>query len=113
MVNSSASCLKKLSKAEILCVGEDEHDKGGYFIISGKARTLATQARDAYNPVHVFEKAKVDNTYLISEMRSMNAETGHTMLIQVLRRVTISNLPFSDEPRHKSYDYRCLYVSLH
>ena len=69
MVNSSACCLKKLSKAEILCVGEDEHDKGGYFIISGKTRTLATQARDAYNPFHVFEKAKVDKTYVISEMR--------------------------------------------
>ena len=77
MVKSDACCLKKLSKAEILCAEEDKHHKGGYFIISEKLRTLVTQARDAYNPVHVFEKAKVDNTYLISEMRSMNAEWSH------------------------------------
>ena len=42
----------------------------------------------------------------------MRAETGHSMLIQVHQMVTISNLPFSDEPRQNSYDYRYLYVSL-
>ena len=56
MDNSDTCCLKKLPKAERLCVGEDEYDNGGYFIISRNARTLATQARDAYNTVHVFEK---------------------------------------------------------
>ena len=58
------------------------------------------------------EKTKVDKTYLISEMRSMSAETGHSMLIQVHQMVTISNLPLSDKPRQKLYDYRYLYVSL-
>ena len=112
MVNSDACCFKKLSKAEKLCVGEDEFDKSGYFNVSGNARALATQVRDAYNTVPVFEKTKVNKTYLISEMRSMSAETGHSMLIQVHQMLTVSNLPFSDEPNQKSYDYRYLYVSL-
>ena len=66
MANSDAFCLKKLSSAARLCVGEDEYDKGEYFIISGNARTLATQVRETYNTAHVFKKTKVDKTYLIS-----------------------------------------------
>ena len=59
MVGSDACSLKKLSRVEKLFAGEDQYDQGGYFIISGNARTLATQVRDAYNTIHVFEKIKM------------------------------------------------------
>lgn len=112
MVGSDACCLKKLSKSEKLCVGEDEYDKGGYFIVSGNARTLATQVRDAYNTTHVFEKTKGGKTHLISELRSMSSETGHSMLVQIHQMVTFNNIPFSAEPVERIYDCRHTYVSL-
>ena len=59
MVGSDACSLKRLSKVEKIFAGEDQYDQGGYFIISGNARTLVTQVSDAYNTIHVFERSKM------------------------------------------------------
>ena len=77
MVGSDACSLKIFSRVEKIFAGEDEYDQGRHFIISGNARTLATQVRDAYNTIHVFEKIKNDRLCLISEIWSMSFETGH------------------------------------
>ena len=91
MVGSNVCSLKKLSRVEKIFAGEDQYDQGGYFIISGNARTLATQVRDAYNTIYVFEKIKNDRLCLISEMRSMSFQTGHSILIHLHQPVIFSN----------------------
>ena len=68
LVGSDACSLKLLSRVEKIFAGEDEYDQGRYFIISGNARTLATQVRDGCNTIHVFEKIKNDRLCLISEI---------------------------------------------
>ena len=60
MVGRDACSLKKLSSIENIFAGEDHYDQGGHFVISGNARTMATQVRDVYNTIHLFEKIKND-----------------------------------------------------
>lgn len=70
-----------------LCV----NDKGGYFIIKGKERVLVAQERATYNIVNVFEKKSTDQKHLlVSEIRSMSDETGHSVLIQM--KISATNL---------------------
>ena len=83
MVGSDTYSLKKSSRVEKIFVGKDQYDQDRYFIISGNARTLAAQVRDAYSTIYVFEKIKNDRLCLISEMRSMSFETGHSVLIDI------------------------------
>ena len=96
---------------EKIFAGEDQYDQGGCFIISGNARTLATQVRDAYNKIHVFEKIKNDRLCLISEMRSMSFETRHSVLIHIHQYVMVSNQLYGKDV-HKMYDHRHLFLSM-
>ena len=83
MVGSDTYSLKNFSRVEKIFVGKDQYDQDRYFIISGNARTLAAQVRDAYSTIYVFEKIKNDRLCLISEMTSMSFETGHSVLIDI------------------------------
>ena len=84
MVGCSRCNLSLLSKNEQIEKGQCANDPGGYFIIKGKERVLVAQERINYNNVYVFEKRTSDQKHLmVSEIRSMSDETGHSVLIQM------------------------------
>lgn len=84
MVGCSKCNLSILSKDQQNAKGQCENDPGGYFIIKGKERVLVAQERINYNHVYVFEKRTNDQKHLmVSEIRSMSDETGHSVLIQM------------------------------
>lgn len=99
MVGCSKCNLSGLSKEQQMEKGQCENDPGGYFIIKGKERVLVAQERINYNNVYVFDKRANDQKHLmVSEIRSMSDETGHSVLIQMkicvsMMRVVVS-LPF-------------------
>lgn len=99
MVGCAKCNLRSLSEDEKTGRGHCASDPGGYFIIKGKERVLVAQERINYNNVYVFEKRVNDQKHLVvSEIRSMSDETGHSVLIQMkicvsMLRVVVS-LPF-------------------
>lgn len=99
MVGCSKCNLSLLSREKQTDNGQCENDSGGYFIIKGKERVLVAQERINYNMVYVFEKRTNDQKHLmVSEVRSMSDETGHSVLIQMkvcvsMCRVVVS-IPF-------------------
>jgi DNA-directed RNA polymerase II subunit RPB2 len=99
MVGCSKCNLSILSKEQQMEKGQCENDPGGYFIIKGKERVLVAQERINYNHVYVFEKRTSDQKHLmVSEIRSMSDETGHSVLIQMkicvsMMKVVVS-IPF-------------------
>ena len=99
------------SRVEKIFPGEDQYYQGGYFIISGNARTLAIQVRHAYNAIHVFYKIKNDRLCFISEMSSMSFETGHNVLIHIHQPVMVSNQLYGKDA-HKMYGHRHLFLSM-
>lgn len=70
---------KKLAELE-----EDLYDTGGYFIIKGSPKVIASQERTAYNKVYVFfnkkTKPKLD---IYAEIRSYSLSGAHSTLTQV------------------------------
>ena len=64
MVGSETCSLKKLSRVEKIFAGDDQYDPGRYFTISGDARTLLAQARDAYNTIHVEISIAFSSTFI-------------------------------------------------
>jgi DNA-directed RNA polymerase beta subunit/intein/homing endonuclease len=66
-----------------IALGECPYDNGGYFIIKGKERVLVSQERINYNIVHVFDMKTNNKFHMISEIRSMSEETGHSVLLQM------------------------------
>jgi len=99
MVGCSRCNLTTLSREQQIERGQCASDPGGYFIIKGKERVLVAQERINYNNVYVFEKRTSDQKHLmVSEIRSMSDETGHSVLIQMkicvsMTRVVVS-VPF-------------------
>lgn len=99
MVGCSKCNLSLLSRDKQVHNGQCDNDPGGYFIIKGKERVLVAQERINYNVVYVFEKRTNDQKHLmVSEVRSMSDETGHSVLVQMkvcvsLCRVVVS-IPF-------------------
>jgi DNA-directed RNA polymerase II subunit RPB2 len=99
MVGCSKCNLSLMSKDQQIERGQCANDPGGYFIIKGKERVLVAQERINYNSVYVFEKKTSDQKHLmVSEIRSMSDETGHSILIQMkicvsMARVVVS-IPF-------------------
>lgn len=99
MVGCSRCNLSVLSREQQIERGQCPNDQGGYFIIKGKERVLVAQERINYNNVYVFEKRTSDQKHLmVSEIRSMSDETGHSVLIQMkicvsMMRVVVS-VPF-------------------
>ena len=79
---------------EKIFAGEDQYDQGGCFIISGNARTLATQVRDTYNKIYVFEKIKNDR-----------------LCLYIHQYVMVSNQLYGKDV-HKMYDHRHLFLSM-
>ncbi|HDD64409.1 MAG TPA: DNA-directed RNA polymerase subunit B, partial [Thermoprotei archaeon] len=53
MVKSILCPLSKMSKEELIRIGEDPEDPGGYFIINGSERVLVTQEDLAVNRILV------------------------------------------------------------
>ena len=98
MVGCCKCNLYPLSPAQRKEKGHCENDPGGYFIIKGKERVLVAQERINYNIVYVFEKKSSDQKHvMVSEIRSMSEETGHSVLVQMKissnLRIMV-NLPF-------------------
>jgi DNA-directed RNA polymerase II subunit RPB2 len=84
MVGCSKCNLSRLSESGKVRDGHCENDPGGYFIIKGKERVLVAQERTNYNTVYIFEKKSTDQKHvMVSEIRSMSEETGHSVLIQM------------------------------
>jgi DNA-directed RNA polymerase beta subunit/intein/homing endonuclease len=83
MIGTSKCNLYNKNKEQKLKSGECEYDNGGYFIIKGKERALVSQERINYNIVHVFDQKMNSKFNMVSEIRSMSEETGHSVLIQM------------------------------
>lgn len=99
MVGCSKCNLSVLSNKDRIQKGQCPNDPGGYFIIKGKERVLVAQERTNYNIVYVFDKKMNDQKHvMVSEIRSMSDETGHSVLIQMKIATTSLkinvNLPF-------------------
>src|SRR3990167_8586875 len=62
--------------------GECPNDPGGYFIVKGTERVLASQFRMAYNNLIVVKCKKGEKYEYICKTRSMSDETGHSVSIQ-------------------------------
>ena len=83
MLNSCKCNLYNLSKKQQIEKGECQFDKGGYFIINGKERVLVAQERINYNTVYTFLQKNTSKYKFITEIRSMNINTGKSSLIQI------------------------------
>jgi len=84
MVGCSKCNLALLAEKDRVAKGHCPNDPGGYFIIKGKERVLVAQERTNYNMVYVFDKKMTDQKHvMVSEIRSMSEETGHSVLIQM------------------------------
>ena len=83
MIGTSKCNLYKKTLEQRVKAGECAYDNGGYFIIKGKERVLVSQERINYNIVHVFEQKLNSKYQMVSEIRSMSEETGHSVLIQM------------------------------
>lgn len=84
MVGCSKCNLALLTEKDRIAKGNCPNDPGGYFIIKGKERVLVAQERTNYNMVYVFDKKMTDQKHvMVSEIRSMSEETGHSVLIQM------------------------------
>lgn len=81
MLGSNYCNLKKLSSSEKIKVGENDYDRGGYFIVNGNERVLVGQMRNAYNRPMCYRNKPEDP--LICEIRSMSEETAHSISIQL------------------------------
>lgn len=91
MVGCSKCNMARLPQTEKIKKGMCANDHGGYFIIKGKERVLVAQERSNYNTVNVYETKNTDQKHLLmSEIRSMSDETGHSILIQM--KILSSNL---------------------
>jgi DNA-directed RNA polymerase II subunit RPB2 len=102
MVKSNICNLNKLTKEEVLKTGECVNDDGGYFIVKGKERVLVAQIRGLYNKILVLPNKNTTNKYTyVAEIRSMSAETNHSVLIQAKigkdNRTLVFSLPFIKE----------------
>jgi DNA-directed RNA polymerase II subunit RPB2 len=79
MVGSSICNLYGMTEEQRVQAGELLGDQGGYFLVCGNDRVLTSQVKRLYNGSVMFQSA---NRW-ICEIRSMNAETGKSVLVQV------------------------------
>lgn len=120
MVGCCKCNLNQLSPAEREQAGHCVNDPGGYFLIKGKERVLVAQERANYNTVYVFEKKNSDQKHvMVSEIRSMSDETGHSVLIQMKlcsSMRTMVNVPFISQEIPLGYilvAYGCSMDTIH
>lgn len=102
MLRSSRCYLAEMTKEERIKAGECEFDQGGYFIVKGKERVLIAQIRGVYNMPITISHSASDKFKLVTEVRSMSEETGHSVLVQAMlgvdERTLVFNLPYIKEP---------------
>lgn len=102
MLRSDRCNLLNCTPAERIEKGECAWDQGGYFIIRGKERVLASQIRGVYNQPLVLTQKPNDKYKYICEIRSMSEETGHSVLVQAKitndDRNIVFSLPYIKEP---------------
>lgn len=94
MVNSSSCVLYNLTEKQRIAKGECPCDPGGYFIIKGNEKVLVAQHRANYNQVMV-HMTKNDKYNIMAEVRSMSAETGHSVLVMAMIGSDNRTLSFS------------------
>lgn len=83
MIGTSKCNLYEMTPEQKSAAGECVYDTGGYFIVKGKERVLVSQERMNYNIVYVFDQKPSSKFLLVSEIRSMSEETGHSVLLQM------------------------------
>lgn len=112
MLRSSICNLTSLTESERIKTGECPNDHGGYFVVKGNERVLVGQIRASYNQI-IVSKQKPDDKYNYkAEVRSMSAETGHSVLIQALigndDRSVYFSLPCIREPIYAGIVFKAL-----
>lgn len=79
--------------------GENITEHGGYFIVSGSCKVIASQQRTAYNKVYVFRNRRSPPKFEIySEIRSTEVNLSHstTFCVGVLKGIVSVVLPHID-----------------
>jgi DNA-directed RNA polymerase II subunit RPB2 len=98
MLRSSRCYLSNMTASERIKAGECEKDEGGYFICKGKERVLIAQLRGVYNIPKVIQQKSGEKYKLISEIRSMSEETGHSALVKAMigndNRTLVFSIPY-------------------
>lgn len=85
MLRSCICNLSFMNQEERIKAGECPSDNGGYFIVKGNERVLTGQLRANYNTIFVIKQTSSEKKYShIAEVRSMSAETGHSVLVQAM-----------------------------
>ena len=80
MLHSMHCILRDLVNSELYSVGECIFDKGGYFIIDGKEKTIVAQERQIENKLYT----KFQNDEVHMTIRSRPLDTFHTARITTL-----------------------------
>lgn len=86
MVKSQLCNLYSISDDQktLASLYEDIYDQGGYFIINGAMKIIASQLRTAYNKAYVFQNRKHAPKYkLYTEVRSSSISGAHSTTTQV------------------------------
>ena len=81
MVKSSACRLNNLSPEELIKVGEDPRDPGGYFIINGSERVIVGVEDFATN--RIFTERKKVGSSIIYISRTFSATVGYRTKVEV------------------------------
>ena len=100
MIQSCKCNLYNLPKELRIRHGECENDVGGYFIINGIERVITAQMRAANNVVNVIVPKESEKYKYSSEIRSMSAETGHSVLMSCVISVDKRNIYFRLPSQH-------------
>lgn len=73
-----------LDKEKMAALEEDIHNQGGYFIINGSEKIIASQQCTAYNKAYVFANKKTDPKYdFYTEIRSRATRSSRSTTTQV------------------------------
>ncbi|NHJ02185.1 MAG: DNA-directed RNA polymerase subunit B [Candidatus Heimdallarchaeota archaeon] len=84
MLKSKSCLLYNLNREELIRLGEDPEDPGGYFIVNGSERVIVTQEYLVSNRVLVDEGRKGSSTTAVAKVFSTVA--GFRSLVSVQRR---------------------------
>jgi len=102
MVGSVLCNLRNImyDKEKLAALKEDFYDPGGYFIIKGGSKVIASQERTAHNQAYVFKNRKRNPKYsLYTEVRSRspNCSRSTTTQVGILKDGLISvTVPYID-----------------
>lgn len=83
MVGSCLCNTSSLDRQQLIELGENIHDKGGYFIVKGSKKVINSQQQTSSNEVLVFCTKKRGYFQVYSEVRSIHASGGRNVVSQV------------------------------